>query len=111
MFHNRSFKLLTAVALLVLLLPPSAAWGQAPQGPTNPFHTEFDVTNHPSQFDEIAMLIEVAPSASNATVKYGGDQFVTVIQGEVTVAGQVYPAGKNYVEKAGEPVTISNAGT
>lgn len=111
MFHNRSIKLFVTLALLALLIPPTVALGQAPQGPTNPFHTEFDVTNHSSQFDEISMLIEVAPSASNATVKYGGDQFVTVIQGEVTLAGQVYPAGKNYVEKADEPVTISNAGT
>ncbi len=111
MFHNRTFKMLVTLALLALLVAPRVALGQAPQGPTNPFHTEFDVTNHPSQFDEIAMLIQVAPSASNAVIKYGGDQFVTVIQGEVTVAGQVYPAGKNYVEKAGEPVTISNAGT
>lgn len=110
MFHDRAFKTLIALALLALVMGPRVAFGQAPQGPTDLFHGEFDVTNHPSQFDEVAMLIDVAPNTSSTAVRYGGDQYVTVIQGAVTVAGQVYPEGKSYSEKAGETVSLSNAG-
>lgn len=110
MFRHRTFKMLVALALLAIMMAPGVALGQAPQGPTDLFHAEFDVANHPSQFDEVEMLIDVAPNTSNALVQYGGDQFATVIQGEVTVAGQSYATGKSYVARAGESETLSNPG-
>ncbi|MCL4489398.1 MAG: cupin domain-containing protein [Chloroflexi bacterium] len=110
MFHHRTFKMLVALALLAIMMAPGVALGQAPQGPTDLFHAEFDVANHPSQFDEVEMLIDVAPNTSNSLVQYGGDQFATVIQGEVTVAGESYATGKSYVARAGKSETLSNPG-
>jgi quercetin dioxygenase-like cupin family protein len=115
----KPLSVVTAVLRLVLLLAPaSAALGQAPIGPTNPFHSEFDVTNPPAQFDEIVLLGELAPGVTTPHHTSGGDQYLTVIAGQLTrrtfgatPAEKVYKAGDTLIERAGEVQELANAGT
>jgi quercetin dioxygenase-like cupin family protein len=108
----------TTVLTLILLLPTSVILGQAPPGPTNPFHSEFDVNNPPAQFDEIVLLGEIAPGATTPRHTSGGDQYITVIAGELTrrVFGgtpteKTYKGGDTLVEKADEAQEVANGGS
>jgi LPXTG-motif cell wall-anchored protein len=110
--------IVTGVLMLILLLPTTVALGQAPPGPTNPFHSEFDVSNPPAQFDEILLLGEVAPGATTPRHTTGGDQYITVIAGELTrrtfggtPTEKTYKAGDTLTERAGEVQEVANAGT
>ena len=110
---------MTAVlTFLILALAPSAALGQAPPGPTNPFHREFDVPHPPACFDEIVLVGALAPGVTTPRHTTGGDQYITVIAGELTrrvfgraTTEQRYKTGDTVIERAGELQQVANAGT
>src|SRR6266508_17372 len=106
------------ILALILFLPTSVALGQAPPGPTNPFHSEFDVTKPLAQFDEILVLGEIPPGSTTPRHTTGGDQYNTVIAGELTrrvfsgtQAENTYKAGNTLVEKAGDIQELANTGS
>jgi LPXTG-motif cell wall-anchored protein len=105
------------LTLVILALPSGVAMGQAPPGPTNPFHSEFDVPKPPAQFDEILVLGEIAPGTTSPRHTTGGDQYITVIAGELTrrafdatPTAQTYKAGDTLVEHAGDVQEVANVG-
>jgi quercetin dioxygenase-like cupin family protein len=116
-FMRRRLAILGFAILSVLLAGAPNAFA-APPGPTNPFHREFDVTNPPARFDEIVLLGEIAPGTTTPRHTTGGDQYITVIAGELTrrlfgatPAEKTYKAGDTLVEKAGEVQELANAGS
>lgn len=111
MLRHHLFKWLVGPALLVLMLSPHAAFAQTPPGVSNPVHSEFDANNPPAQFDEVILLLEVAPHAKIDALQFGGDQFVSVLEGTVNKDGKDIPVAGNYMQKAGEPHTLSNTGS
>lgn len=118
MSFNRSFKLFVVFVLLAIGILPRVTFGQAPSGPTDPFHSEFAVANPPSQFDEILLVTEIPAGTTTAPASFGGDQYVTVTQGQLTrrvttnpKSETAYQEGNTYVQQAGEMYELVNTGS
>ena len=81
--------LLGIVVMLVLLLPAGVAFGQqAPLRPTVRQKSIFEVANPPAQFDAVQLVLEFAPGAWSPVHSHGGQGFVTVLEGAVTIRTQ-----------------------
>jgi LPXTG-motif cell wall-anchored protein len=115
------------VALLLCLVPLSAALAQtpvpapalaAPPGPTTRYLSRFDLIEAPSTFDQVTMVIDFAPGAWTPPHTHGGRVYVTVIEGALdfkmtNMAGhqQTYQVGESFVETPGDIMEIGNSGT
>jgi len=102
-------------AALLLLLTAQAAFGQdLPPGPTVKVRSNLEAANLPVQFDAIQMVLDFAPGAWTPLHSHGGEVFVTVLEGEMTVRDQagerVYKPGDTWIEHPGDVHQAGNVG-
>ena len=108
--------LLTAmVAVLMLLLPDSIAFGQeTPPSATIRYKSTLEVAQPPSQFDLIEVVLDFAPGAWTRPHSHGGQGLITVLEGEITLRQEgtekVYKAGESWAEQPGAVHQAGNAG-
>src|SRR6185503_11194257 len=108
--------LLTAmVAVLMLLLPDSIAFGQeTPPSATIRYKSTLEVAQPPSQFDLIEVVLDFAPGAWTRPHSHGGQGLITVLEGEITLRREgtekVYKAGESWAEQPGAVHQAGNAG-
>lgn len=102
------------VVLLTLSFTASLALAQTPPPPTVPFDSTFTATKQPREFDLVQRIVDFAPGSATVLHSHGGPQFVTVLEGAVTlrIAGteKTYKPGETWVEQAGEQHLGSNNG-
>ncbi len=101
--------------VLPMLLTAQAALGQdLPPGPTVKYRSNFQAANLPAQFDTIQMVLDFAPGAWTPLHSHGGEVFVTILEGEMTVRDQagerVYRPGDTWIEHPGDVHEAGNAG-
>ncbi len=107
---------LQVIFMVVCLLsfPGLAARAQQPN-PTTVSKSTFPVANPPAQFDLVQEVIDFAPGAWTPVHTHGGQGFVTVVQGELTLlkngTEQKYSAGQSWVEIPGNEYQGGNTGT
>jgi quercetin dioxygenase-like cupin family protein len=117
------------VATLITLLAFSGSAGlttgqDLPPGPTTVHRLAFAVTDQPATFETIQMVLDFAPGSWTPPHTHGGETFVTVLEGEITVRqygsettyrvgegwretpGAVHAAGNTTAEKARVFVTF-----
>jgi quercetin dioxygenase-like cupin family protein len=111
----RMFALLGVVGLaLAVLLPAGMASGQElPPGPTTILTKRFEAASLPGPVELVQVVADVPPSAGVAAHTHGGQVFVTVVEGALTVRGgggeRTYPAGEAFVEQPGDSHSVVNA--
>jgi quercetin dioxygenase-like cupin family protein len=115
---SRSFKWVIMLAVLMLLVSQGVAYGQglsAAPAPTVRYQSSFPVANAPAFFDELLLLVDVPTGASSPPHTHGGDQFITVLEGDLTrrvlrpPKSEIhYRAGNTYIEKRGELHEVVN---
>jgi quercetin dioxygenase-like cupin family protein len=98
------------LATLVTLLAFSGSAGLAtsqelPPGPTTVGRLGYAVTDQPASFETIQMILDFAPGSWTPPHTHGGETFVTVLEGEVTVrqhgSETTYRAGEGWRELPG----------
>lgn len=79
-----------------------------------PIQTTFPVTNSPSQFSVVQRVVDFPPGTGIGLHFHGGNQYVTVIEGELTLqmngVTRVYKPGESWVEPANVIHTGGNNG-
>jgi LPXTG-motif cell wall-anchored protein len=124
---SRRLVLVVLAALLLVLVPQSAALAQpaptpaplvAPPGVVVKATSRFDVINAPGQFDRVLLVIDFPPGTWTPPHTHGGYVYIAVWEGEISarMAGvpgseKKYPVGGTFVETPGEFMEVGNAGT
>ncbi len=110
--------LFVGVILLLAALWPRLALGQAPARPTTRYQTQFEIVKAPAQFDELLVYAEAAPGSATPPHIHGGNQYVTVLEGDLTrqvfspvPSVKQHPAGDTWSEITGEVHQVFNRGT
>ena len=107
--------LMVGVMGLVWVLPGAAVGQQAWSAPTVFSQATFPVTNSPSQFSVVQRVVDFPPGTGIGPHFYGGNQYVTVIDGEITLqmngAVRVYKPGESWVEATNVVHAGGNNGT
>ncbi|MDQ3811310.1 MAG: cupin domain-containing protein, partial [Chloroflexota bacterium] len=105
--------ILVGVAALVLLLPASAALGQQP-GPTTVAEKRFEAADPPAQAEVQQVVLDFAPGAWTPTHTHGGDVYVMVLEGAVTLRQggreETFRAGEGWIDSRDEPHAAGNGG-
>lgn len=108
----------TAISISVLVLAVVASAGSAgaqslPPGPTFPINVTFDTEAPTGPYEQVQMVLDFPPGAWTPSHEHGGEVFVTVLSGEMTVRGdtgeQVYGVGDHWMEQPGEHHVAGNA--
>lgn len=94
------------LAVLSLALATGVAVGQpTPPGPTTVGITRFEAAGVPGPIELVQSVLDFAPGAGVPTHTHGGQAFVTVLEGALTLRGddgeQTYRAGQTIVEEPG----------
>jgi len=98
------------LATLVTLLGCSGSAGlttgqELPPGPTTVGRLAYAVTNQPASFETIQMVLDFAPGSWTPPHTHGGETFVTVLEGEITVrqhgSETTYRTGEGWREMPG----------
>src|SRR5512143_1457614 len=87
MSHHRSIKFVVVLAVLMLLLSQGVVLAEAPTtapAPTVRVQSTFAIDEAPAQFDELLVYAEVDPGSATPPHIHGGNQYVTVLEGELT---------------------------
>jgi quercetin dioxygenase-like cupin family protein len=101
------------LAVLGLVLPPGVVFGQVPPGVTTVSNKRFAATAVPGPVELAQAVIDFPPGAGVPTHSHGGQAFITILEGALTLSGdggeQTYRAGETVVEQPGEFLAASNA--
>lgn len=86
---------------------------ELPPGPTTAHRSVFDDVPAPGAFDLIQLVLEFDPSAWTPLHTHGGEGFVTVLEGEMTVRSEdgtetTYQPGETWVELPGNFAEVGN---
>ncbi len=80
-----------------------------------PIQTTFPVTGSPSQFSVVQRVVDFPPGTGIGLHFHGGNQYVTVIEGEITLqmngVTRIYKAGESWVEPTNVVHLGGNNGT
>jgi quercetin dioxygenase-like cupin family protein len=78
---------------------------ELPPGPTTVGRLAYAVTDQPASFETIQMVLDFAPGSWTPPHTHGGETFVTVLEGEITVrqhgSETTYRAGEGWREMPG----------
>jgi quercetin dioxygenase-like cupin family protein len=110
--------------LATFLLPRGAALtavahagetGQTPPGPIVVHRSTFRDASAVGEFDVVHLVLEFAPGAWTPLHSHGGEAFVTVLEGALTLRGEdgddtTYVAGEGWLEVPGEYAAVGNDG-
>jgi LPXTG-motif cell wall-anchored protein len=107
------------VASILLVLPvvfaPGVALAQSFRAPVTKYTSRFEAPSPPSQLDQVSLVLDFVPGVWTPPHAYGGQGFVTVAEGEITVrergAERKVKAGETWVQSPGGLVEVGNAGT
>jgi quercetin dioxygenase-like cupin family protein len=92
--------------------PPSQT---LPSGPVAAYRAALDVAQPPEQFDLVQLTLDFAPGAFTPLHTHGGQGYITVVAGEITVREKGiekrYKAGESWAETAGDFHEAGNAST
>jgi quercetin dioxygenase-like cupin family protein len=112
---KRSVVLAAVLVLLSTLFVPGLALAQSFRAPVTKYASRFDAVNPPTQLDQVSLVLDFAPGVWTPPHAHGGQTFVTVAEGELTVrergAERKVKAGENWVQSPGSLVEVGNAGT
>lgn len=104
--------------LIGAALWPALALGQTPAGPVTRYHTKFNIVDAPARFDELLIYAEVTPGSATPPHIHGGNQYVTVLEGELTrqvfsptASIKQHAAGDTWSEITGEVHQVFNRGS
>ena len=122
MFHHRFTKWITAALVaMALVLSAGVVLAKAPTtapAPTVRAQSTFPIDKAPAQFDEILIYAEVDPGSATPPHIHGGNQYVTVLEGELTrrvfspiPSLKQHKAGETWSEITGEVHQVLNQGT
>jgi quercetin dioxygenase-like cupin family protein len=114
-----------AQILATFLLPEGAALTavgdagtthDAPPGPTTLHRSTFENALPQAAFDVVQLVLDFAPGAWTPLHTHGGEAFVTVLAGELTVQIEgseplTYAGGEQWLEAPGEYAAVGNEGT
>jgi quercetin dioxygenase-like cupin family protein len=111
-------RLAILMSLLAVLSPaPSAgvASGQpTPPGPTTVSNKRFEAASLPGPIELVHGVVDLAPGAGMPTHTHGGQVFITVLEGALTLSGdggeQTYRASETVVEEPGHFFAATNPG-
>ena len=103
------------LAVLSLVLSAGAAFGQpTPPGPTTVSSKRFEAASVPGPIDLVQSVLEFPPGAGVPTHTHGGQAFITMLEGALTLRGDdgetTYRAGDTVVEEPGHFHSATNAG-
>ena len=108
----------SVLAVLGLALSAGVAFGQqAPPGPTTVSNKRFEAASLPGPIELVHSVLDLAPGAGAPAHTHGGQVFITVLEGALTLSGdggeQTYRAGETVVEEPGDVFSATNptAGT
>src|SRR5688500_2869851 len=82
---KRALILAAVLALLSALLVPGLALAQSFRAPVTKYLVRHDAVNPPSQLDQVSLVLDFAPGVWTPPYAHGGQAFVTVADGEMTV--------------------------
>ena len=103
----------TLAALVYVLLAGAAPRQQPAPVSSVAAEAKFEAINLPARFRLVQVVVDFPPSTATSWYTPGGQGFVTVIAGAVTVrrAGDetTYQAGQSYLDQAGQLLAVSNA--
>ena len=105
----------TAMLTLVgLLLPTGVAFGQpAPPSPTTVSEDRFEAAGVAGPIEVVQVVLDFAPGAGVPAHTHGGQVFITVVEGALTLSEggseQAYRAGETIVEEPGHFYSATNA--
>ncbi len=122
MFHHRFTKWITAALVaMALVLSAGVVLAKAPTtapAPTVRVQSTFAIDTAPAQFDELLVYAEVDPGSATPPHIHGGNQYVTVLEGELTrrvfspiPSLKQHKAGDTWSEITGEVHQVLNQGT
>jgi quercetin dioxygenase-like cupin family protein len=104
------------LAVLSLALSAGVAFGQpAPPGPTTVSEDRFPAADVPGPIEVVHVVLDFAPGAGVPAHTHGGQVFITVVEGALTLSEggseKAYRAGETTVEEPGHFYTATNAGS
>ncbi len=108
---------LFATALLLLAIAAASTGQASAADPIRvPFESKFSVTGaSPTQYDLVQAVVDLAPGASTPVHMHGGPEYVTVLEGQVTVrtggVETVYGPGQTFVMAQSIFMSYSNKGS
>jgi quercetin dioxygenase-like cupin family protein len=101
------------VSALIGLLPAGLAFGQElPPGTSTVFNKRFEAASVPGPIELIQVVLDLPPGAGLPSHMHGGQTFVTLVEGALTVREEggerTYQAGETFVEQPGEVHSVVN---
>ena len=103
----------SVLAVLALALSAGVAFGQAtPPGPTTVSSTRFEAASVPGPIELVQSVADFAPGAAVSPHTHGGQVFITVLEGALTLSvdgsEQTYRAGETFIEEPGHLISVAN---
>jgi len=109
----RTFSLALAFAAAALTAPGAASAQELPPGPNFTIQSTFDGQAVPGAYELVQIVLDFPPGAWTPSHTHGGQVFVTVLSGTMTVRDDVgerlYRAGDTWREMPGDHHVAGNA--
>lgn len=106
--------IIVALAALLLLLPTPVALGQQPAS-TTIAEKRFEAADPPAQAEVMQVVLGLAPGTWTPTHIHGGDVYVMVLEGEMSLrmgdTTQKFKAGEGWIDSRDEPHAAGNDGS
>lgn len=99
-------------ALVTLARMDLAEAQSLPPGPTFPIQSTFEGVAPTGPYEQVQLVLDFPPGAWTPNHSHGGQVFVTVLSGEITIRGdsgdQIYRVGDRWTEGPGELHRVGN---
>src|SRR5919197_2129426 len=106
--------LMAIVAAAALVLSNGVAFGQQPPAPVPVLEKRFQATAPSGPYDELILVLDLAPGTEFPTHQHGGPVFVSVVEGTLWERSggneTTFKAGDTFTEEAGRLHAAGNNG-